>query len=78
MAREEEAGGSDVLGHKVWCDVTCALVLHEDLLVFELVAHMVDLEGNMRRLGGDGGGSCELDGGVVVLQHDRWRGLGVA
>ena len=66
-----------MLGQEVRCDVAGALVLHEDLLGLELVAHVVDLESNMRRLGGDGGGSCELDGGVVVLQHDRWRELGV-
>ena len=70
MSREEEAGGSDVLGQEVRYDVAGALVLHEDLLGLELVANMVDFEINMRRFRGDGGGSCELDGGVVVLQHD--------
>ena len=58
-----------MLGHEVRHDVAGALVSYEDLLGLELVAHMVDLESNMRRLGGDGGGSGELDGGVVVLQH---------
>ena len=44
-----------MLGQEVRCDVAGALVSYEDLLVFELVAHVVDLEGDMRRLGGDGG-----------------------
>ena len=44
-----------MLGHEVRHDVAGALVLYEDLLGLELVAHMVDLEGDMRRLGGDGG-----------------------
>ena len=67
-----------MLGQEVRCDVAGALVLHEDLLGLELVAHVVDLESNVRRFRGDGGRSCKLDGGVVVLQHDRWLGLRVA
>ena len=70
MAREEEAGGSDVFGEEVRRDVAGALMLDCDLFALELVAHVVDLESNMRGFGGDGGGSCKLDGGVVVLQHD--------
>ena len=60
-----------MLGEEVWCDVKGALVLHKDLFGLELVAHVMDLEGNMRRLGWDCWGSCELDGGGVVFQHDR-------
>ena len=47
MAREEEAGGPDVLGQEIRRDVAGALVLYEDFLGLELVAHMADLESDM-------------------------------
>ena len=59
-----------MLGEEVRRDVAGALVLHEDLLGLELVAHVVDLERDMRRLGGDCWGSREFDGRRVVFQHD--------
>ena len=43
MAREEEAGGSDVFGEEVQRDVAGALVLDSYLFVFELISDVVDL-----------------------------------
>ena len=49
-----------MLGQEVRHDVAGALVSYEDLLGLELVAHVVDLESNMRRLEGMAGDPASL------------------
>ena len=74
MAREEEAGGSDVLGEEVRRDVAGALVLYCDLFALELVAHVVDLESNMRGFRGMVGDPASLM--AELLSSSMIDGLG--